>query len=564
MMKISVLVHNINRASILGECLESVASQTYRPLEAVILDAGSTDGSLEVIAEKRARLKAAGIEVRVEQVPLTGVATSRNMAARAASGDLLCFLDNDALFESPQTLEKAARAFFAWERLGVVTFRVLKADTDGLDYNCWVYRRPSARWSEKAFETFTFVGGGCMIRSRAFRECGGFWDELGFSREEEELALGLIDRDWHLIYLPSAAIRHFSDPRGRAKAGRHRFMELQNGMIIFWRRMPRAAALLVSLARVGSMSLRALLKDRLALGPLLASVPATVRLWKERGLTRSPVSYRSLGRYLARHRGHELDLLGPEGRGRGSVLGFPFDRVDFGETVEAIRAAVAAGRRLHVITGNVDHVMIARNDPEMREDWAKAGLVVADGVPILWAARLLGGPLKGRVNGTDLVWACAGLSAREGFPLALIGSAPEVARAAAERMREKHPRARIAVIPTPHPLTPEDSQEIVAEVRRIGARVLLVGLGAPKQQRWIETYLEPSGAHAAIGIGGALEFIAGVQKRAPLWMQKHGLEWLHRMVQDPRRLARRYLIEDLPFFWLLFKELLPGSGRRAG
>ncbi len=228
-------------------------------------------------------------------------------------------------------------------------------------------------------------------------------------------------------------------------------------------------------------------------------------------------------------------------------MGCPFDAISARETAELVRTTLRDGARLHIVTANVDFVMKARRDPSFAEELWRADLVVADGVPILWAANLLGSPLRGRVNGTDLVWTCAEIARQLGSGIALVGGAAEISERAAAALRRHAPGAAIHVIRTPFPLDAAASEEIAAEIKRLGARILLVALGAPKQERWLQSYLATSGASVGIGIGSALDIISGDRPRAPEFFQKNGLEWLHRMVLEPRRLGRRYLVEDSPF-----------------
>ncbi len=232
---------------------------------------------------------------------------------------------------------------------------------------------------------------------------------------------------------------------------------------------------------------------------------------------------------------------------RVDVLGTGFDAISFDETVECIRGALRSGTHLQVATGNVDFVMKARRDPEFRRQLHRADLVVADGVPIVWAASLLGTPLRSRVNGTELVQACAAVSAELGAPAALVGAAPGVADRAAERMLAEAPAAQLHAIPTPSPLDAEATRQVVRDVKECGAEILLVALGAPRQERWVQENLERTGALVGIGVGSAFDILSGDKPRAPQWMRDSGLEWAYRMAQDPRRLARRYLIEDSPF-----------------
>jgi N-acetylglucosaminyldiphosphoundecaprenol N-acetyl-beta-D-mannosaminyltransferase len=224
-----------------------------------------------------------------------------------------------------------------------------------------------------------------------------------------------------------------------------------------------------------------------------------------------------------------------------------FHAISFEDTVERIREALRSGTPLQIVPGNVDFVMKARRDPEFRRQLQHADLVVADGVPIVWAASLLGTPLRSRVSGTELVRACASVSAELAAPVALVGAAPGVADRAAERMLAEVPAAQLHAIPTPSPLDAEATRQVVRDVRERGAQILLVALGAPRQEAWVHDNLQRAGALVGIGVGSAFDIISGDKPRAPQWMCDWGLEWAHRMVQDPRRLARRYLIEDSPF-----------------
>jgi N-acetylglucosaminyldiphosphoundecaprenol N-acetyl-beta-D-mannosaminyltransferase len=233
--------------------------------------------------------------------------------------------------------------------------------------------------------------------------------------------------------------------------------------------------------------------------------------------------------------------------GRRDILGCPFDSVSFEETVETIRSAVLEGRRLQVVPGNVDFVMKARRDPEFARELRGADLVVADGQFVTWAAALLGQPLRRRVSGTDLVWECARISAETGCTVALVGGMPGIAEQAAAEMTRRHPAASLHAVPTPWPLGSAENRALVAQVRAIAARIVLVALGAPRQERWVQAHLDASGASVGIGVGSAFDIISGDKPRAPEWMQKASLEWFHRLTLEPRRLAWRYLVEDSPF-----------------
>ena len=243
------------------------------------------------------------------------------------------------------------------------------------------------------------------------------------------------------------------------------------------------------------------------------------------------------------------------------ILGCPFDAVTFAEAADKITLALQEESPLHVCVGNVDMVMKTRKIPDFADIFNDSGLVICDGVPITWAARALGTPLKGRVSGTDMVWECAAISERIGITVAMIGAEFATTRQAAKAMLARYPKAKLRAFPTPYPLTEAENEKLLVTLRESGAAMVLVALGAPKQERWIRDHLAASGACVGIGIGSAFDIISGKQPRAPRWMCDNGLEWLYRMMQDPARLGRRYLLEDFPFLWHI---LVAIARRRLG
>ncbi len=240
---------------------------------------------------------------------------------------------------------------------------------------------------------------------------------------------------------------------------------------------------------------------------------------------------------------------------RITILGCPFDSISFTETVERIQQSVLTGNFLQIVPGSVDFVMKCIHDEGFSDVLRKAHLVIADGVPIVWSAALLGTPLRGRVSGTELVWSCAEISMETGCPIALIGAMPGVASKAARQMERRYPGARLHTIPTPYPLTHENSIQIAETIRASGARIVLVALGAPRQERWVQEYLPACGVPVGIGVGSAFDIISGKKPRAPRWMQDLGLEWLHRTLLEPKRLGRRYFIDDMPYLFHLAGEV---------
>lgn len=238
------------------------------------------------------------------------------------------------------------------------------------------------------------------------------------------------------------------------------------------------------------------------------------------------------------------------------LLNVRVDRVDFAAVMGHVRQAIQRRQPCQIVTVNVDFIKLAKADPAYRRLINTADVSVADGMPLLWAARLIGAPLPERITGTDLVLGCAELAAADGRRLFLLGAAPGVAERAAAELRQRFPGLNICgVYAPPFGAWPEDEdRQIVARVQAARPDVLFVAFGAPRQDVWIREHLAELDVPVSIGIGGTLNFLAGKIRRAPQWMQDSGLEWLYRIAQEPGRLWKRYLLEDLPIFLQLIAQ----------
>ena len=300
-MRVSILVHNRNRGDCLERCLASIAIQEARPLEVVLLDAESTDDSAAIIARQTTALEAAGIDVVFQSCAPAGVPHSRNLAASLATGELLFFMDNDATLVGPDVAETLRQFFARDSALGLVGCQIRAGDQDKADPFCWVYRRPVEGWFHQPFETFTFAGAGFCARAEAYHACGGFWEVIEYSREEEALALRLLDQKWRVSYRPEAAVRHYPDPRGRRNTIERRVVELKNGVLIYWHAYPRGAGLVFSLLRVASMALRTALRREGSIGTLLTGWTAARQCWRAQNLHPEPVRWRTFFHLLALH-----------------------------------------------------------------------------------------------------------------------------------------------------------------------------------------------------------------------------------------------------------------------
>lgn len=239
-----------------------------------------------------------------------------------------------------------------------------------------------------------------------------------------------------------------------------------------------------------------------------------------------------------------------------TILGVPIDNLNMEETLDQLEEFVyigrATGKSHQVVTVNADFVVNAIKDPELRYLLQHASLATADGMPLVWGARLLHVPLEGRVAGADLVPALAERAAQKGFSIFLLGAMPEVAARAARILEERNPGLRIVgVLSPPYSSILEMDPAIANQIREAQPDILLVAFGNPKQEKWIGMFRRQLSVPVMIGVGGSLDFIAGERKRAPLWMQKLGLEWLFRLLQEPGRLWKRYVV-DLFIFSAFF------------
>lgn len=232
------------------------------------------------------------------------------------------------------------------------------------------------------------------------------------------------------------------------------------------------------------------------------------------------------------------------------LRGVPIDVMTERGCVSHIIERSLAGQGGWVITPNLDHMRRAETDAEFRGMLNDADVVVADGMPLIWASRVQGTPLPERVAGSSVVWTLAEAAAEAGRSLYLLGGDPGAAEQAAEKLKTRYPKLTIAGTHCPafgFDQDPEQLAQTLEKVLAAGPDIVYVGLGSPKQERLIRQAREGQPHVWWLGVGISLSFIAGDVKRAPRWLQKVGLEWMHRLLQEPGRLAKRYLVHGLPF-----------------
>ena len=245
---------------------------------------------------------------------------------------------------------------------------------------------------------------------------------------------------------------------------------------------------------------------------------------------------------------------------RVNICGVKIDNYSFNDAMERIvEQAVTGVVPSYVVTPNAQHVLSLQRDAYFRDIYEKAFLAVPDGVSLLWSAKFLKTPLNGRVNGTDLFEELSAVAEKKGLKVFLLGGRPGAAEAAKETLLSRHPNLKIVGTHCPpygFESQPKELALINSKIKAAAPDILFVGLGAPKQEKWIYDNYQELGVPVSLGIGVSFELVANMVQRAPLWMQKWGLEWLFRLIVEPKRLWKRYVMGNPQFMWLVLKQRL--------
>jgi N-acetylglucosaminyldiphosphoundecaprenol N-acetyl-beta-D-mannosaminyltransferase len=236
----------------------------------------------------------------------------------------------------------------------------------------------------------------------------------------------------------------------------------------------------------------------------------------------------------------------------------PVDAVTLPEALAVIAQMVEQRAGGTVFTPNVDHVVLARESDDLLRAYATVDLSLADGMPVVWASRLLGTPIPEKVSGSDLAPALLTLAEAMGWRVYFLGAAEGVAARAKLRLRVTHPRLRVVGCSSPHVdvSDPTSFAGALQDLKASSPHLVLVALGAPKQELWIHAVAPELRPAVLLGVGATLDFLAGTARRAPRWISSIGLEWAYRLAQEPRRLWRRYLVRDPAFLRIVAEQML--------
>lgn len=242
------------------------------------------------------------------------------------------------------------------------------------------------------------------------------------------------------------------------------------------------------------------------------------------------------------------------------ILGCRIDALDMDETVERCRAAIESRSWVQHVCVNAAKVVRLRRDEKLAAIVRACDLVNADGQAVVWASRLLGRPLPERVTGIDLMHRLLSLAESERYGVFILGARTDVLEEAVERLRAEYAGLRIVGYRDGY-FTEAEDDAVCEQIRTARAEILLVAISTPRKEYWLAEHGPSLDVPFAMGVGGAIDIVAGVTARAPRWMQSVGLEWFFRFLQEPRRLAKRYLLTNAEFVWLVLAELV--RGRRS-
>ena len=233
---------------------------------------------------------------------------------------------------------------------------------------------------------------------------------------------------------------------------------------------------------------------------------------------------------------------------RMRLMNTEIDNLTMDETLDAIDSLIKEDNCSYVVTPNVDHIVQLEKDEELKRVYENASLILTDGKPLIWISNWYKTSIKEKISGSDLFPRVCDLAAKKGYTMYLLGAAEGVADKAAKNLMNKYKGLNIVGTYSPPFGFEKDKLElkkIERQIQEVHPDILIVGLGCPKQEKYMYHHCKELDVPISFGLGASIDFEAGNIKRAPRWMSEHGLEWLYRITQDPKRLAKRYLVDDM-------------------
>lgn len=241
---------------------------------------------------------------------------------------------------------------------------------------------------------------------------------------------------------------------------------------------------------------------------------------------------------------------------RMPFMNIQIDNITMTQALDRIEEMIRQEKASFVVTPNVDHIVQIERGGELKAAYQEADLILTDGKPLIWISKWYGTPIREKISGSDLFPKLCERAATQKYSMFFLGAAEGVAAKAAENLCVRYPGLQVVGTYSP-PIgfenDREEMQKIISMIRQCRPQILIVGLGCPKQELFLLHHRKDLGVPVSLGLGASLDFEAGNVKRAPGWMSDHGLEWLYRITQDPGRLVKRYLVDDMLIWKLAFK-----------
>lgn len=239
---------------------------------------------------------------------------------------------------------------------------------------------------------------------------------------------------------------------------------------------------------------------------------------------------------------------------RKVILGCPIDALTMKDSLEQIESHIAGKKPVQHVVVNAAKIVALHKNKKLREIIFACPMINADGQSVVWASKILGKPLPERVAGIDLMLELIKLAAAKGYRVYFLGAKEEVIKKVTKIFSCQYPALKIAGYRNGY-WNDEENEQVVNQIKNSGADILFVGISSPKKEYWLAENLCNIDLPFSMGVGGSFDVVAGLTKRAPLWMQKAGLEWFYRLCQEPGRMWKRYVFGNINFIWLVLKDL---------
>ena len=583
---VSVVVLTRNRAKLLGGCLATLLAQSYpaNRTEILVVDDGSTDRTAETVRV----LARAHPRLRYVPQPHLGIPAARNRGVRSARGELAAIVADDYLLD-PDYLRRAVLFFEQDPKAQVLRFRIqphsrsISSLVNHFAYEVEFLQRlyPELAWAPRpvrwgfyvraprlpersiAEAPFLEAAGGAVFRRSLFARVG-FFDESLARSEDTDFSVRLRRGGTTVHCDLSHPIRHVTRswlretlPK-RFQAGYYLYQNRRKNRVLSFSGRPARTFGPGLWTIEGLLSIFRMARAAYPWPQALSFMPFMVLF----------LMTQKTGSFLAR-----LNCLlsgrparRPRDRAYFSFAGLRVDNITHPQALKRIADLVRSPGQHYVVTPNADHVLLFQKDAGFRDAYAEASLVLPDGISLILASWVMGRPLRERCSGADIFLDVCALCHAHKKRIFLLGGPLGLERRAEAKLRRLFPGIAVAAYSPPFGFEADgpETRKAVKAVRDFRTDVLCLGCGAPKSENWVHRHGRRLGFSLALILGSGLDYFIGSRRRAPAWMRGAGLEWLFRLITEPRRLWKRYVFGIPAFLFLLTKERFKGKRTIAG